>query len=332
MDDEKSKTKKELEIEKKLSENSKRKRVNPKKVTSKNNKQIDSKKQKELQEKLKCLNFKDLKIKLNELNKLKEEWFKKKEDFKKDIAKLIENAKDLRDNRTKFNKKINNLTKQRNKFNTNVHTLIKEIKELYKKRDGLLTKLGIKNVNLKLFQKQIDDLELRLETQAVSFDKEKKIMKEINSLKKKMASMAEVDEIQKQTTKISEEINTAKIKGDEFHNKIKELMKNQKLGFKEFAKVSKEINQLKKIQEDAFDKFINFKQEFIEANKILKERLKAIQKQQINIKKKREVRHEAKQKRTEETLKRKVEEVESKLKKKKILTNEDLIAFQAKRE
>jgi len=275
----------------------------------------------------------ELKSKLDELNKNKEEWFKRKEDLKQEIANMIEEAKKIRINKDDFTKKVDELKKKRNKFNKDVQEMVTKIKDLNKQKQDKFFKLGMDKTNFGALKSKLEKLELDLETQAVSFDKEKKFMKEINSIKKKLSSMSEVNLVIEGIDDISKKINDAKSKGDEFHNKIKDYIRDHKSDYKHFTKLSKEINKLKKVQEDAFEKFIDFKQEFVEANKVLKEKFGDIHEKKRKDRRKREEKQKAKKDKVDKQISDRVEEVEEKLKKKKVLlTNEDLIAFQAKKE
>ncbi|MFH0797999.1 MAG: hypothetical protein V1906_01160 [Candidatus Woesearchaeota archaeon] len=271
----------------------------------------------------------DLKNKLDELNKSKEEWFNKKEELKQKIAEMINEAKSLRSNKDDFTKKVEELKKGRDQFNAEVQDLVKKIKDLNKQNQDRFVKLG-ERASPDMIKRQIDKLESDLETQAVSFDKEKKIMKQINSLKKKLSSSEEASTMLNESDDVSKKINEAKAKADEFHQKLKDYVKDHKTDFKKFTKLSREINKMKKVQEDAFAKFIDFKQEFVEANRILKDKLGDVKEKKKEQKKKKDEKIKARHDMEEEMINEKAKEVDEKLKKKKILTTEDLIAFQAR--
>ena len=70
----------------------------------------------------------NLKNKLNEIDKEKELWFKKKEDLKLDISSLIKQIKDIKSIKDKSNIDIIELKKERDKYNDEVKLLINEIK------------------------------------------------------------------------------------------------------------------------------------------------------------------------------------------------------------
>lgn len=284
---------------------------------------------KKLAEEFGKMDVSGLKAKLDELNKSKEEWFSKKEELKQKIAEMISEAKSLRSNKEDFTNKVEELKKGRDQFNAEVQDLVKKIKDLNKQKQDKFAKLG-ERASPDMIKRQIEKLESDLETQAVSFDKEKKIMKQINSLKKKLSSSEEASTMLSESDDVSKKINEAKAKADEFHQKLKDYVKDHKADFKKFTRLSRDINKMKKVQEEAFAKFIDFKQEFVEANRILKDKLGDVKEKKKEQKKKKEEKIKARQDMEEEMINEKAKEVDEKLKRKKVLTTEDLIAFQAR--
>ncbi|MBT4397549.1 hypothetical protein HOD38_04740 [archaeon] len=271
-----------------------------------------------------------LKTKLDELNAHKEEWFKKKEELKDKIAQLIKSVKSVKSNNDTFSDKIKKFKDEREKYNKEVRGLIKKIKEINDKKKDKLQKLKIKDPDS--VKKQIAQLETNLETEALSFSKEKQLMKQIKDLKKKIAGVKDLDELQGESKGLSEKIDTTKKKAEDFHNKIKETLKDNKDGYKEFNSISKEINTVKKEQEDAFDKFITYKQEFSELNKKLREKQKMVKGLYGKDKDKKDKVRKKKQQIDEQKIEEKSKAVEEKIKKKKVLTTEDLIAFQGSKD
>lgn len=262
----------------------------------------------------------ELKAKLNDIGPKKEEWFKKKEDLKQEIAKLISKIKEARSNKDSVDVKIKELKENRDKFNKEVKELIVKIKSLGPKENSE------KKESPEFLKMQIGKLETAMETQAFDFEKEKKVMKQINDLKKKYKIAFEAYSAQGEMKDLSKRIEEAKKKADEFHNQLKEYLKEHKES--NFGKLSKEINQIKKVQEEAFANFIKYKQEFSLINKQLKEKLGMLKSEhQKNEQKKQERVHEKKDK-EQEQIRNKAKEVKEKFKQKKILTTEDLITLQ----
>ena len=128
--------------------------------------------------------IKGIKFELNKLNTEKESWFSKKEAIQKEISSLILDIKKLRSTHSSSISHVTESNKnksERDKENLIVQELIKKIKSLNDKKTEIMKKNKIKESPERLF-KLIESLETKIETEAMSFNKEKEIMKKINSL------------------------------------------------------------------------------------------------------------------------------------------------------
>lgn len=273
-------------------------------------------------EKLNRIN--SLKSELDKINEEKEMWFKKKEDLKKDINDKIRNIKELKIKKDKESVEINELKKQRNKHNDAVKELVKKLKKLKKEKDKVFDKFNIKMDPSNILEK-INVLEKEVEIET-SFAKEQKLMEQIRRLRRSYDEGSQVTHLVDNIRVLEREIQESKKKADDFHFKIQDLTKGP--GYNEFLNLSQEINNLKKEQEDAFNKFIEFKNKFNQSNNVLKELLKDVKEVKSEIEKDKELYKLEKEEKSKVIMKRKEEDVEKKLKEKKKLTTEDLIALQ----
>ena len=262
----------------------------------------------------------DIRKKFKEANEKKEFWFNKKEELKKTLNEKIKHIKDFKSQKDNSNIEIQKLKEERDKLNKKVKLLVEKFKKLNKEKLNAYKKFKVK-VEPEKIRSKINQLEEQIETET-SFKKEKALMEEIKTLKKTYEEVAEVAEISKKVRKLDEEIKDYKSKADGFHKQIKDLMKDK--NYSQFMGLSKEIVKIKKEQEDAFQKFIDYKNEYNKLGLVLK-----VSKPKKKRHKKTVVKTDNTQKkRNKELLKKKSKEVEEKLSKKKKLTTDDLIAFQ----
>jgi uncharacterized coiled-coil DUF342 family protein len=281
---------------------------------------LDKKEKQELNEKLVNLrkDISSLRTKLNELNKQKEDWYSKKENLKDEIKRLVKGVKDIKNISDSTRKNITQHKGGRDNYNKKVKELIEEIKKLNQEKKDVFKKLKIKDpIRIK---KDIDKLEESIEVEAFSFDKETKIMKKIKDLKKVYQESSQATELLDKIDHISKEIEETRNKAQDYHNKFIDSIKGNKGSFNSFMELSKKIFNLNKEQETAFEKFINFKKEFAKVGNLLKEKLlesKVIKDKLINEEQEKNRMLKEKQKNI----------VEEKLKAKKKLTTEDLLAF-----
>src|SRR3989344_5050344 len=265
-----------------------------------------------------------IKEELDEINEKKESWFKKKEDFKKEINDKINAIKDLKIRKDKENLE---LKKQRNRHNDAVRELVKKLKKLHKDKEKIFKDYNIKINPSKILDK-ITDLEKQVEIET-SFEKEQKLMEQIKKLRKSYDESSKVSEILKDSEDLSRSIKESKSKADEFHKQILELTNSP--SYNQFIMLSKEINELKKIQEDAFNKFIEYKNQFNNKNNQLKELLRKVKEERQEMDNDKELLRQEKEAKNQEIIEKKSKDIERKLKEKKKLTTEDLIVLQAEK-
>lgn len=268
-----------------------------------------------------------LKSKLNELNDKKEACFKKKQELQNQISDLVSMVKKIKSDKDSSSKALFDEKGVRDKYNSEVKVLVDEAKKLNKDRKDFLDKHHFKFDPARLKEK-IHHLESSIETEAYTFDKEKKVMAEIKKLKKMYAEVSVLDNIVKKSKELSKKIEEAKVKADEAHLKFKDLVDGNKEGYKGFIDVSRKINDLKKERDLVHNEFLEFKKQFASANSELKQKLVDLKDIQSKVAKFKEDKLVDEKNRDELTLMEKVKGVEEKLRKGKKLTTEDLIVFQ----
>ncbi len=282
-------------------------------------------------------NVDTLKKRLNELNEQKEVWFQKKEELNKEIAVLIKSLKALNPEIEIQKVKERELRQQRDVHNKQFLSSLSQSKNLVKNQRALTEKYGQGMSPTKL-EERIQKLEYSIETEALSMTKEKKIMEKIRELKKVLGAVETVGDFKAQMGEISKSLTEAKEQADVQHTALKEHVKENKRRFREYLANSKKVNQLKKEQRKAFKQFVTFKTEFAKVNSALKEQMKkegiAPPKRKKNKKQPRKEVHKVKTSfiDTAKIIEEKVKVVEEKLRSKKKLTTEDILAMQGKKE
>jgi len=283
-------------------------------------------------------NVDSLKAKLQEVNKKKEEWFTKKEELNKEIAGLIHYLKETNPQIKEKKQRENELRRRRDDCNKRFRESLEQSKMLAQDRKALYDKYGqITSPNS--IEKKIEKIEYSIETQALSLDKEKKLMSQIKELKKILGETEVVGDYKTKMGEISKNIVEAKEEADKCHSELKEITKENRKKFKEYLAKSKRVNQLKKEQRQAFKSFVTYKSEFAELSKKLPVKVKITH---VQIKKKKIKRPQQKDSNNNRVqidiinnariIDQRVKEVEKKMREKKKLTTQDIIAMQGKKE
>ncbi len=277
-----------------------------------------------------------LKAKLNELNSKKEEWFNKKEELNKKISELVNVLKNANPEVISRKSKEAELKKKRDECNKKFREHLEQSKGLVKGRENLREKFG-KGANPHSLKERLEKLEYSIETEVLSIEREKSLMRQIKEIRKNLEENEDTGDFKSQMGEISQNLNEAKEQADKYHQELKELVNKNKKEFKEYIINSKKVNELKKEQRQAFKKFIEFKTEFSKLNSQLKVLLKESGELPPKRKKQPRKRRDKTQdiKKIQESfvdsakiIEEKVKEVEDKIKKKKKLTTKDLIAMQ----
>ena len=271
--------------------------------------------------------IRQLKSSLNKINDQKEAFFRKKEELNKQISDLIGEIKSSRSERNQLTTSVKESKVKRRELNSEIKKKIDEIKKLNKEKTEIARKHKIKE-DPAMIKSEIEKLNLRIETEVMSFDKEKAVMKQINALKKKYGEASKISDVWGNVHELSKEIDKLKEKADERHRRVQTRARTSQEKHEMMIEASHNIDDLKKKEEEYYAKFIEKKKEFTEINTKLKEKLEQITQlstkfgeQKMEIKKEKE----SKQNKKLGDLKKQVEE---KFKKGEKLTTEDLIILQ----
>ena len=270
-----------------------------------------------------------LRSELNQIDEQKESAFDAKDKISKQISDSIKRVKEAKSSRNKLTEEVKKLKEQRNQHNEEITTKIKDIKKLNQDKKDIEKKHKIKD-NPSHIKEQIDNLELKIETQPMSFDKEKELMKRINALKKTYNEAKKISGVWDSQHKLSKEIDILKLEANKIHNDIQHKAKESQQKHEEVLSVSKEIDDLKVKEEESFKKFIDFKQKFNVINEQLKQKLMQLNELNGNVRSLKAEKFEMRQRRQEEILKNKEQLIEEKMKRGEKLTTEDILVLQSK--
>ncbi len=267
----------------------------------------------------------NLRKKLGEVNKKKEFWFEKKEGLKKEIFILIQEIKTIKSKNDRSNITVSDLKKERDKYNSHMKNLITQLKRLNKEKREIYEKYKLKEDPYKI-QAKIEAIERRIETET-SFENEKRLMKQLNELKK-VYGENKIKELLDKIDKLTKELERTKSKSNDFHNRLKNALK-EKGEYSEFMGLTRKINDIRALQQEAFNNFIMHKKEFVAINNQLNTKLTSFSsiKSKINTSEK-----SSQRKNISELLRNKTKNVLEKIRNKKKLTTEDLLVLQGESE
>jgi uncharacterized coiled-coil DUF342 family protein len=271
----------------------------------------------------------DLKKDLNALNTQKEAEYHKREDVGKQISELIRKIKALKEERDTFTNSVKENKQKRDALRTQLHEKITSFKKASEEKKSALGKKNLKNSPERL-REEIKHMESKIETDALSFDKEQKMMKAIKELKKELNEMSELDNIFNASRSLSKEIKELKKEIDSCNDNVKNFAGQSQSKHEEMLTLSKQVDELMAQEKEHKENFQKLKEQFVEANGKLKDMLPKMSGLRDKLDGER---NESRAKRKEELdkeLKEKEDKVKEKMKRGQKLTTEDLLVFQAK--
>lgn len=263
---------------------------------------------------------------LNRIDNEKKAWFRKKEDISQNIRKKINSIKESRNKRNSLTKEVRLLKEKRSNFNEENKKKISELVKLKIEVKSLTKKSKIKDPNR--IKGDIDNIEVKLETEVMSFENEKQLSKKLKQLKQSMHDSAEIIHHTYNIRKLNFSIGEVRKTNNETHYQIQKLARESQNKHEEFIKNSKEIDELKVKEKEAIKNFLKFKKEFKIINEQLKEKLASMNGIREKINKFKLEEEEKRILNDTILIKSKEHEIEVKIKQGKKLTTEDFLAFQ----
>ncbi len=202
-----------------------------------------------------------LKSSLNSLDDEKESWFKKKDEVSKKIIAGIERIKGNKSMRDSLTKEVKELKQKRDNTNKEAAAKSDELKALKKERAGLANALDAKKSPSEI-RKSIEQLEFRIETEPMPFDKEQSLMKKIRGLKKLHEKASVIEKFDKKISEVDGHIRKLRKEANESHKSIQAKAKESQALHEEILKISSEIDEMKADEDEKFKKFSEHKKNF----------------------------------------------------------------------
>lgn len=269
---------------------------------------------------------KDLKVKLNALDRKKEDLFKEKRKIGSDIYSRMRNAQDNKHKRDSLTGVVKNTKLTKEEMESRVNALDAEITKLKEEKKKILEKLGVSDPMM--LKRNIKALEFKIETEGLSFEKEKELMKVLSKMKKQYESSKSINDLNRKLDDKFREIRDLRAQLDMTKKIVQVSAKESQKHHVELIESSREIDELKKKEAEFEEKIGTIKSEMHgitekldKRNAKMDELRKVLHENNVQLK-------EDVDKANQEILKHKDEEVKEKLKTGKKLTTEDLLILQ----
>lgn len=187
------------------------------------------------------------------------------------------------------------------------------------------SKPAIKTISVEKAKAEIKKIDLKLQTQVLSLDKESELIKKIQELKGQVSIVEGNDSTDDQFKTIKKELNSIRRKFNNNEKKIRSLYKQIRIISKEKKKRYKEIDDLRDLKKKSFEAFRDIKKKYSNTGKELKDLFK----KESDLASKLGEAPAVKKKSMDKEIRQKRKEAEDKLMKKGgVLTTDDLLMFQ----
>lgn len=290
---------------------------------------LSKQERKELNSKLKDLRdgVANLKEDLNQLNFEKENWFKKLTDVSNKIKISIKEFKSAKGERNNLTKQVHDSKLRRQELNDEVKQKIDVIKKLNSEKQDIAKKFKIEGDPSQI-KEEIERLEYSLETNVISFEKEKAIMKQIKEKKKQYEKVKVLTDVFDKMHTLSQDIEKLRDKADKSHKKTQERAGQSQEKHEELISLSKDLNDLRRQENEFLKNFNNAKKQFYLVNDYLKQSLIELNKIKEKVDEAEKTEFQKKTELTAKNIEEKGKEIEKKLKTGQKLTTEDFLIFQ----
>jgi uncharacterized coiled-coil DUF342 family protein len=268
----------------------------------------------------------DLRNKLNNLDRKKEELYREKRKVSSDIHSRIRVAKDSKDKRNNLTEAVKTTKHSKEELEAKLKVLEQEIGVLKDEKVKILQKIGVSDPIM--LKKEIKKLEFKIETEGVTFEKEKELMKVLSKMKKQYESSKVIMDVEHKLSSKFRELRDLREMMDMTKKIVQVSAKESQKHHVELIESSKEIDELKK-KEDTFEsEAAKYKSEMSVLNDQLNEKMNRMDELrkvlgENNVKLREDV-----ERSNHEILKQKDSEVQEKIKTGKKLTTEDLLILQ----
>ncbi|MCA9459164.1 MAG: hypothetical protein KC550_01300 [Nanoarchaeota archaeon] len=258
----------------------------------------------------------------------KEDFFQKGEEYSNQINSLYEEVKHIEseNNLDKINEELDAKKVEYDEIKGKLKELEEAFEKVRSTSKASVKKPEIKTVSVEKAKKEVVKLELKLQTQVLSLDKESELIKKITEMKDMIAAQTGISsEGSDEFKSVRKELRSVKRRYIVLEKKIRSLYKQIRLISREKKQKYKQIDELRELKKNSFESFRLNKKDYSKLGKDLKDLFK----KEDEILSSLGESPVQKKKSFDKNIKIKQKEVEEKLMKKGgTLTTEDLLAFQ----
>ena len=260
-------------------------------------------------------------FKLNSLNAEKENAFRELRSVSDKVKTRLSRIKQLKQERDELTKQVKSLKEERGKLNLEVKEKASQHKQMEEKKKELLGDFNVSD-NPSKIKAEIAHLEEKIETEVMPFSKEQQLTKRIKELKIRYKEVAKLDEVWKEVNTVSADFAEQRRKAQESHWGVQEKANESQKKHEQIQVLFDEVKNLRETEQPLAEKHLQLKVEYEQIKKTLEDLLKRVNELAKILDEQQEMSFK-------EKVKERTAEVREKIKTRKKLSTEDILAFQA---
>jgi uncharacterized coiled-coil DUF342 family protein len=188
---------------------------------------------------------------LQNLRDEKEALFTQQKEVSQKIGEYINKLKEHKKRRDELTAKVQEGKDQRTKVNEEIREYIEQVKKLQSSSQGPTSPVpmekGVKLTPLKL-KKEIEGIKRTIETAAVSFEKEKELMKKLKERQKLLDKFATSTDGKKAVHDLDKKLKDLKKTSDDIYDVVQDAAKRSQEEHESMLTLSKDIDDLREVE------------------------------------------------------------------------------------
>lgn len=263
----------------------------------------------------------ELRFQLNTLSSQKEEAYRQLMQYRNKTKSRRDKIRSLKIERDQLTKQVKELKKERDEQNILVKEKSAVKREVDQKRKEMLDQVDVKD-NPARIKVLIKKLEEKIETEVIPFSKEQQLWKKIKELEAQYKQVEALGEVWKSVNTATANFAESRRQAEEIHHQVQDLAQQSQAKHEQLIGILGETKESKGEEKLLVDKYLELKAKFEQAKKDFNEVVSRVE--ELGKILGEEDKENFRQKVREKTAK-----VREKIKKKKKLSTEDILAFQA---
>lgn len=269
----------------------------------------------------------DLSKTLNSIDEEKRSLSEQRSQLHSSVAQKIATIRELRSERDALTADVQRLKSERSSLNKKVGELVEKFALSKQECDDFLKK-NPRRENPALLKKEHERLSFKLETDVVSFEKEKGVMKVLKALKARIIAAVKSSDVFERLNKVKDELRDARKVANAVHRELQSKARLSQEKHELVLKLSAEVEVLRSKEQELFGKISDVRKSENDVSQEVEEKLEEVVEQKIEDDHRRKQHADRKRQSDRQLLSEKKRFVEEKLAKGEKLNTEDILVLQ----